>query len=71
MPGLTGFEVIEAIRQDQSLSDLKDMNLIVHTSYELSLEERQRISFGRTQFFTKTKVGKELSEIVRQALTNC
>ena len=70
MPGLSGFEVIEAMRKDPNLSDLNDMDLIVHTSHDLSLKEKQRLSFGRVQFLTKTQVGKDLSEIVRQALTN-
>jgi len=68
MPGLSGFEVIEAMKQDPILSGLCDMQLIVHTASDLSKEEQQRISFGRTQFLTKTRVGKDLSEIVTEAL---
>ncbi len=70
LPGLSGFEIIEAIRSDPALSDLKSMDLIVHTSHELSFEEQKKISFGRTQFLTKTKVGKELYDIVNDALSN-
>jgi CheY-like chemotaxis protein len=70
LPGLSGFEVVEAMRQDPALSDLSNMALIVHTSLELSHAEQERLSFGRTQFLTKTKIGKELYEIVTHALEN-
>jgi CheY-like chemotaxis protein len=70
MPGLSGFEVVEAIRQDPTLSDLNDMHLIVHTSQALSVQEQQMLSFGRVQFVTKTRGGKELSDIVSQALAS-
>ena len=69
MPGLSGFQVMDAVKQDPNLLDLKDMELIVHSSLELSVEERQRIAFGHTQFLTKTKVSKELSEIISTALS--
>lgn len=68
MPGLSGFEIIEALKKDPNGSDFNDMDLIVHTTLDLSADEQQRISLGRTQILTKTKVCKEISEIVKNAL---
>jgi len=69
LPGLSGFEIIEILKQDPSLSDLANMQLIVHTALDLSTEDRQRMSFGHAQFLTKTRVGKEFTEVVRRALS--
>ena len=68
IPGLSGFEVIEALRADPSLTDLNSMHVVIHTSHDLSEDERRRLQFGKTLFLTKTQVTENLSDIVRKLL---
>ncbi len=68
IPGLTGFEVVDAIRRDPDLEDLQNMHLIIHTSHDLSSEEQRTLTFGQTLFLTKTRLSEDLSEIVKKVL---
>jgi len=69
LPGLSGFDVVEAIRQDPNFPDLNNVNLIVHTSHDLTDEEKARLTLGRTLFMTKTTMSTELSHIVKALLS--
>ncbi len=68
LPGMSGFEIIEALRADPTLTELSSMHVVVHTSHDLSEDERQRLRFGKTLFLTKTQVTGDLSGIVGKLL---
>jgi len=68
LDGLSGFDVVDAIKKDESLSGLDTMHLIVHTSHDLSQEEKKRLSFGRSQFLTKTVGTNDISQNVSRIL---
>ncbi len=68
LPGMSGFELVEKLRQDPELSHLTDMHLIVHTSHDLSENDMKLLSFGQIQFLTKSKLADELPVIVKKLL---
>jgi len=68
LEGLSGFDVVDAIKKDPNLSALDTMHLIVHTSHDLSKEEKERLTFGRSQFLTKTMCTDDISQILSQIL---
>ncbi len=66
MPGLGGFEVLEALRADAALRDLP---VVVTTSKLLSDEERTRLGRWRVPVFPKSALGRaEAAHEIREAL---
>ncbi|MBK8220225.1 MAG: response regulator [Candidatus Obscuribacter sp.] len=65
LPGLSGFEIVELMRQD---SNLQEVDVIVHTSQELSEIERDKLSLKQTTFITKTKATESLESLVAEIL---
>jgi CheY-like chemotaxis protein len=65
MPGLNGFQLIEAIRTDPDLEDLRKMNIVVHTSMELTHEDELRLTLnGKMELITKSKAVDDLATVV-------
>jgi CheY-like chemotaxis protein len=65
LPGLNGYELIEAIRSDPELHSLLTMSIIIHTSLDLTREDEMRLTLnGKTQFLTKSRATEDLGEIV-------
>jgi CheY-like chemotaxis protein len=62
----SAFDVIDAIKKDPDLATLNRMHVLVHTVHELSQEERTRLSFGKTRFFTKNVGTEDISQLVSQ-----
>lgn len=64
MPGIDGFQVIEAIKEDE---DLRDIPIIVLTAKELTVQERNRLS-GQVE--TLLKKGSFLNEDFMQSVVD-
>jgi CheY-like chemotaxis protein len=65
MPGLSGYELIQVIRTDPDLEDLRAMNVIVHTSMDLTREERLRVTLnGKVEIITKSKAVDDIAAVV-------
>ena len=56
LPDTDAFEIVKYLRTDSRYSS---MPLIVHTSLELTLEEKSRLVLGHTEVMTKTFVCSE------------
>jgi len=56
LPGGEGSEVVEAMREDRTLSTTP---LLVFTGRDLGSEERARLTLGQTRFLTKSKASDE------------
>lgn len=65
LPGLSGFEIVDLMRQDPTL---QEVDVIVHASQELSEIEREKLSLKQTTFITKTKATESLELLVAEIL---
>jgi polar amino acid transport system substrate-binding protein len=61
LPGVNGFEIIDALRQDPALCS---MPVIINTSQDLTAAEQRQLTLGRMLFITKTRATEELAEAV-------
>lgn len=63
VPQLNAFGIVERLRTTRFSS----LPLIVHTSWELTVEEKSQLTLGRTEVISKIKAcSNELIEIVRR-----
>jgi CheY-like chemotaxis protein len=56
MPGLDGFDVMEALRQ---VERTRQIPVLVLTAKDLTHEERGRLDLGRTRFLTKSYASQQ------------
>ena len=56
LPLLSGFDVVEKLRQHQHLSNLP---LVVYTAFDLSEKDQKRLKLGKTLLLTKARVTPE------------
>lgn len=63
VPQLNAFGIVERLRTTRFSS----LPLIVHTSWDLTVEEKSQLTLGRTEVISKIKAcSNELTEIVRR-----
>ena len=65
LPGASGYEICQSVRQDPSLRDVK---LLMMTARGSSIEKRKALAIGADGFITKPFELKELRDEVRRLL---
>ncbi|MBU6455893.1 MAG: response regulator [Cyanobacteria bacterium REEB67] len=66
LPDLTGREIIDRLRQNPLTASIP---LIVHTTLDLSEEEKEQLCLGPSRFVTKaTAFSERLGELVAEVL---
>jgi signal transduction histidine kinase/CheY-like chemotaxis protein len=65
MPGMTGFEVLDALKADSRTASIA---VVIHTSLKLGEEEKQRLHGGATAILYKNQTGqpRELDALIAQ-----
>jgi CheY-like chemotaxis protein len=68
--GLSGLEIVDALRSDPVFADLQSLKVIVYASEDLTESERESLSLGtRTYFYTKSIDDHDMGQIVKQILS--
>lgn len=63
VPQLNAFGIVERLRTTR----FNSLPLVVHTSWELTVEEKSQLNLGRTEVISKIKAcSNELTEIVKR-----
>jgi len=65
LPGASGYEICQGVRQDTNLADVK---ILMMTARGSSIERRKGLAIGADGFITKPFELKELREEVRRLL---
>ncbi len=64
LPDLSGFEIVAMLREQSATSNIP---LIVHTSLDLSVNQKQLLALGPTRWVTKsTAFSEKLGELIAQ-----
>lgn len=67
MPGLNGFDIVDRIKKEPDFAAHRNVKALVHTSRDLTIEERKRLTLGTTIIYTKTTCD-DIALVVRQLL---